>query len=257
MITLPSLVRVPHVRHAFFTREGGVSRGLYASLNCGYGSGDDPANVVENRARAAGQLGLSSSRLLTVHQIHSTRVLTVTESGLWRSPGAPQADAMVTREPGIALGVLSADCAPVLLADAEAGVIGGAHAGWRGALEGVVEATVAAMEALGAQRRRIHAAVGPCIARESYEVGPEFPGPFLARDGENAAFFTASTRPGHHMFDLPGFLLRRLRLLGVAVAEDSGHDTRGNDRHFFSYRRNTLEGIRDYGRGLSAIMLVD
>ena len=257
MITLPSLARAPRVRHAFFTREGGVSRGLHASLNCGYGSADDPANVAENRARAAGQLGLSSDRLLTVHQIHSTRVLTVTEGGLWRSPGAPRADAMVTRQPGIALGVLSADCAPVLLADAEAGVIGGAHAGWRGALEGVVEATVTAMEALGAERRRIHAAVGPCIARESYEVGPEFPAPFLARDGENEAFFTASARQGHYMFDLPGFLLRRLRLLGVAVAEDSGHDTRGNDRHFFSYRRNTLEGIGDYGRGLSAIMLVD
>lgn len=257
MITLPSLARLPHVRHAFFTREGGVSQGIYASLNCGYGSTDDPANVAENRARAAGRLGLAPERLLTVHQIHSTTVLGVDETKLWTSPGAPKADAMVTDRPGVALGVLSADCAPVLMADAAANVIGAAHAGWKGALAGVVETTLSAMEKLGAQRARVHAAIGPCIARESYEVGPEFPAPFIDQDATNAAFFSASRRAGHYMFDLPGYLARRLRLLGVAVVEDSGHDTLGNERQFFSYRRNTLGGVKDYGRGLSAIMLVD
>ena len=257
MLTLPSLARLPHVRHAFFTREGGVSQGIYASLNCGYGSTDAPANVAENRARAAGRLGLAPERLLTVHQIHSTTVLTVDDKKLWSSPGAPKADAMVSDKPGVALGVLSADCAPVLMADASAGVIGAAHAGWKGALAGVVETTLVAMEKLGAQRAHVHAAIGPCIARESYEVGPEFPAPFIAQDAVNAGFFSASRRAGHYMFDLPGYLLRRLRMLGVATVEDSGHDTLGNERQFFSYRRNTLQGVTDYGRGLSAIMLVD
>ncbi|MCW5746379.1 MAG: peptidoglycan editing factor PgeF [Alphaproteobacteria bacterium] len=257
MITLQTLSRLPHVRHAFFTREGGVSDGLFASLNCGYGSADAPANVAENRARAAARLGLASERLLTLHQIHSTQVLTVNDTNLWRSPGAPQADGLVTATAGIALGVLSADCAPVLLADPEHRVIGAAHAGWRGALAGIVEATVAAMEQLGARRDRIHAAIGPCIARDSYEVGPEFPAKFTAQDPGNAAFFVPARRAGHYMFDLPGYLLRRLHLLGVATAEDSGHDTLSNQRQFFSFRHNTLNGIRDYGRGLSAIALAD
>lgn len=257
MITLPCLAGIPHVRHAFFTREGGVSAGLFASLNCGYGSADSPANVAENRARAAGRFGLPTERLLTLHQIHSTQVLTVDESNLWRSPGAPKADALVTDRPGIALGVLSADCAPVLLADTEKRVIGAAHAGWRGALAGVVEAAVAAMEKLGARRGHIHAAVGPCIAHQSYEVGPEFPALFTAQDPANAGFFIPARRAGHHMFDLPGYLLRRLRLLGVAAAEFSGHDTLSNQHQFFSFRHNTLNGERDYGRGLSAITLTD
>jgi YfiH family protein len=256
LITLPVLAAVPHVRHAFFTREGGVSSGLFASLNCGYGSADAPGNVAENRARAAGCFGLAPERLLTLHQIHSTRVLNVGEAGLWRSPGAPQADAMVTSEPGVALGVLSADCAPVLLADQQRQVIGAAHAGWRGALAGVVEATIEAMERLGARREHMRAAVGPCIARQSYEVGPEFPAPFLAQDPANAGFFVPARRNGHHMFDLPGYLLRRLRLAGVQVAEGSGHDTLSNPDQFFSYRRNTLDGVSDYGRGLSAIALL-
>ncbi|HJQ59485.1 MAG TPA: peptidoglycan editing factor PgeF [Vineibacter sp.] len=257
MITLPSLSQIAHVRHAFFTREGGVSEGLFASLNCGYGSADQPANVAENRARAAGRLGLAADRLLTLHQVHSTKVLTVDGTNLWRSPGAPQADGLVTAVSGIALGVLSADCAPVLLADPDRRVIGAAHAGWRGALAGVVEATVAAMERLGARRAGIHAAIGPCIARQSYEVGPEFPGLFAAQDPANADFFTPSHRIGHHMFDLPGYLRRRLSLLGVAMAETSGQDTVSNQRDFFSYRHNTLNGVRDYGRGLSAIALVE
>jgi hypothetical protein len=256
LITQPSLATIPHVRHAFFTRDGGVSEGLFASLNCGYGSADAPANVAENRLRAAARLGLPPDRLLTVHQIHSTHVLTV-ETDLWRSPGAPKADGMVTDRPGIALGVLAADCAPVLLADPHKRIIGAAHAGWRGALAGIVEATLAAMEKLGARRERIHAAIGPCIARESYEVGPEFPAPFTVQDPANAGFFSPARRQGHHMFDLPGYVLRRLRLQGVQVAEDCGHDTLANPRQFFSYRYNTLNGVRDYGRGLSAIALAD
>jgi YfiH family protein len=257
VITLPSLSCLPHVRHAFFTRAGGVSAGLFASLNCGYGSADLPANVAENRARAAARLSLAPERLLTLHQIHSTEVLTVDVPSLWRSPGAPKADGLVTATPGIGLGVLAADCAPVLLADRQRRVIGAAHAGWRGALAGIAEATVAAMERLGAQRGDIHAAIGPCIARQSYEVGPEFPALFTAQDADNADFFSPARRAGHHMFDLPGYLLRRLRLLGVASAEASGHDTLSNQRDFFSFRYNTLQGERDYGRGLSAIALVE
>jgi YfiH family protein len=257
VITLPTLSAIPHARHAFFTRAGGVSAGLFASLNCGYGSADAPENVAENRRRAAAHFGLPPERLLTLYQIHSDRVLTVDGTALWPSPGAPQADAMVTDRPGIALGVMSADCAPVLLADADRRVVGAAHAGWRGAVGGVVEATVAAMERLGARRERIHAAVGPCIARQSYEVGPEFPAPFLAQDAANESFFAPADRAGHFMFDLPGYLLRRLHLLGVASAVASGHDTLSDQTRFFSYRHNTLNGIRDYGRGLSAIALVD
>ena len=254
MITAPSLAAAEGVRHGFFTRDGGVSRGLFASLNCGYGSADEPLHVRENRGRAASAFDLPADRLLTLHQIHSTRVLTV-EDELWASPGAPQADALVTRRGGVALGVLAADCAPVLLADGEAGVIGAAHAGWRGALAGVVERTVEAMEALGAERSRIAAAIGPCIGPDSYEVGPEFPAHFTAQDPVNAAFFHDSPRPEHHMFDLPGYLLYRLGLLGLGACEHTGHDTLAEEQNFFSYRRNTLRGIREYGRGLSAIAL--
>lgn len=254
MIAAPSLADLPAISHAFFTTEGGVSRGLFASLNCGYGSADDPANVRENRARAAARFGLPEERLLTLHQIHSTDVLTV-EDALWRSPGAPKADALVTARPGVALGVLAADCAPVLLADPDAHVIGAAHAGWRGALGGVAEATIAAMERLGARRGRIRAAIGPCIGPASYEVGPEFPAPFLAQDAANARFFAPSSRAGHHMFDLPGYLLRRLSLAGIGSAEATARDTLAETGTFFSYRRNTLAGTKEYGRGLSAIAL--
>jgi YfiH family protein len=253
MIQAKTLAGLDGVQHRFFTRRGGVSAGLYSSLNCGYGSGDEPDNVRENRRRAAASLDLAATELLTVHQIHSTDVLTVADRR-WTSPGAPKADAMVTDRPGVALGVLAADCAPVLLADPRAGVIGAAHAGWKGALAGIVEATIAAMERLGAQRERLQAAVGPCIGRESYEVGPEFPAPFLAQDDANAVFFRATPRAGHFLFDLAGYLAHRLALAGVA-ASATGHDTLRASDDFFSYRRNTLEGVRDYGRGLSAIAL--
>jgi YfiH family protein len=253
MIQAKTLAGLDGVQHRFFTRRGGVSAGLYSSLNCGYGSGDGPDNVRENRRRAAASFELAETELLTMHQIHSTDVLTVADRR-WTSPGAPKADAMVTDRPGLALGVLAADCAPVLLADARAGVIGAAHAGWKGALAGIVDATIAAMERLGAQRERLQAAIGPCIGRESYEVGPEFPAPFLAQDDANAVFFRATPRAGHFLFDLAGYLAHRLALAGVA-ASATGHDTLRASDDFFSYRRNTLEGVRDYGRGLSAIAL--
>ena len=253
MIQAPSLAGLGGVQHRFFTRRGGVSTGLFSSLNCGYGSADAPENVRENRRRVAEQFGLGEPDLLTLYQIHSADVLTVAEDR-WTSPGAPKADAMVTDRPGVVLGVMAADCAPVLLADGDAGVIGAAHAGWKGALGGVVDATVAAMEKLGARRERIAVVVGPCIGPKSYEVGPEFPAPFLAQDEANAAFFRPASRAGHFMFDLPGYLVHRIARNGVAVAA-TGHDTLSATEDFFSYRRNTLQGVRDYGRGLSAIAL--
>ena len=254
-IQAPALADIAGVRHRFFTRRGGVSAGLYSSLNCGYGSGDEPGNVRENRRLTAAAFSLAEGDLLTLYQIHSNEVLTVGRDR-WTSPGAPKADALVTDRPGVALGVLAADCAPVLLADGQRGVIGAAHAGWKGALGGVVETTIAAMENLGARRDQLRAAIGPCIGRESYEVGPEFPAAFRAQDDANAVFFRAAPRQGHFLFDLAGYLVRRLALAGVA-ADATGHDTLANATDFFSYRRNTLTGVRDYGRGLSAIALED
>lgn len=253
MIQAQTLAALDGVQHRFFTRSGGVSTGLFSSLNCGYGSADAPENVRENRRRAAAQFGLDEPDLLTVYQIHSADVLTVAAER-WTSPGAPKADGLVTDRPGVALGAMAADCAPVLLADGNASVIGAAHAGWKGALGGVVDATIAAMEKLGARRERIHVAVGPCIGPQSYEVGPEFPAPFLAQDEANAAFFRTATRAGHFMFDLPGYLVHRIARNGVNVTA-TGHDTLSGTDDFFSYRRNTLQGVRDYGRGLSAIAL--
>ena len=253
MIQAPSLAGLDGIQHRFFTRRGGVSSGLYSSLNCGYGSGDSPDNVRENRRRVAETFGRTEPDLLTLYQIHSTEVLTI-DSERWVSPGAPKADGLVTQRPEVVLGVMAADCAPVLLADGTAGVIGAAHAGWKGALTGVVEATIAAMEKLGARRERLTVAIGPCIGRDSYEVGPEFPAPFLAQDEANGAFFKASPRAGHFIFALPGYLVRRIGLAGVAAIA-TGHDTLTATGDFFSYRRNTLDGVRDYGRGLSAIAL--
>ncbi|UYN95248.1 MAG: peptidoglycan editing factor PgeF [Enhydrobacter sp.] len=253
MIQVSTLAGLDGVQHRFFTRRGGVSEGLYSSLNCGYGSGDRPENVRENRRRAAAEFEVGETDLLTLHQIHSTDVLTVA-TDRWTSPGAPKADGLVTDRPGVVLGVLAADCAPVLLADTQAGVIGAAHAGWKGALGGIVEATVSVMERLGARRERLHVAIGPCIGRDSYEVGPEFPAPFLVQADANASFFRPAPRAGHFLFDLAGYLVQRLRLAGV-TAVATGHDTLSSRDDFFSYRRNTLKGVRDYGRGLSAIAL--
>jgi YfiH family protein len=242
-------------RHAFFTRAGGVSEGLYASLNCGLGSGDDPARVRENRRRAVAMLGLEAERLATCYQVHSPAVVVVDED--WRADERPRADALVTRQKGVALGILTADCAPVLFADAEAGVIGAAHAGWRGALGGVLDATIAAMIALGGAPERLHVGIGPAIAQASYEVGPEFPAPFLAEHPDNGDFFAPAARAGHFLFDLGGYIARRLERLGAGIVERAPGDTAAEPERFFSYRRACLRQERDYGRALSAICLAD
>jgi len=237
--------------HGFFGRDGGVSAGLYASLNVGLGSDDDPAAVLENRTRCAAMLGAAPDRLLTLYQIHSADVVLV--QAPWTEP--PRADAMVTDQPGLALGVLAADCTPVLLADPDAGVIGAAHAGWKGALAGVAEATVAAMTQLGAAPPRIRAAIGPCIRQPSYEVGADFAERFAGVSPDNARFFAPGARPDKRQFDLPGFVAARLTQAGVAAVEDLGLCTYENPARYFSYRRATHRGDPDYGRNLSAIML--
>jgi len=253
MLQSPILEPAASVRHGFFTRRGGVSEGLYDSLNCGLGSGDDQAAVRNNRGRVADQIGVVADDLLTLFQCHSADVVTVTAA--LSEDRRPRADAMVTARPGLALAILTADCAPVLFADPTAAVVGAAHAGWRGALDGVLEATITAMEALGARRQRISAAIGPTIGKRSYEVGPEFPAPFLTRDSSADRFFSPSPRDGHHMFDLPGYIAMRLGDAGLGGVDDLGRDTRHEADQFFSYRRSTLEQEPDYGRQISAICL--
>ncbi|MGE5503497.1 MAG: peptidoglycan editing factor PgeF [Actinomycetota bacterium] len=251
MITLSALNDFTRIRHGFFTREGGVSQGIYASLNCGPGSKDDPAAVAENRARCMAQLDLAPEALVTVYQCHTADAVVV--DGPWPGGKGPAADAMVTDRPGLALGILTADCAPVLLADGRAGVVAAAHAGWRGAVFGVLDNTIAAMVRLGARPASIVAAVGPCIGQRSYEVGPEFPAPFLAEAPSNADFFAPSRREGHFLFDLPGYVSRRLARLGVHEVTRVPADTCRDEARFFSYRRATLRGEPDYGRQLSVI----
>ncbi|HEX6103827.1 MAG TPA: peptidoglycan editing factor PgeF [Alphaproteobacteria bacterium] len=251
----PETLAAPGLAASFFTREGGVSGGLYAALNCGYGSGDDPEAVRENRRRAMDRLGLKPEALVTLYQIHSPTVVTVEEP--WRPGESPKADGAVTNRRGLALGILTADCAPVLFADPEARVIGAAHAGWRGAFTGVLEETVAAMARLGAERSCIRAAIGPCIAQPSYEVGPEFHARFVEADARTARFFRPSTRAGHHLFDLAGYVHARLERLGLAAIGAAGADTAADPQRWFSYRRTTLAGEKDYGRLLSAIALED
>lgn len=253
MITVSALNEVLRVRHAFFTREGGVSEGAFASLNCGFATGDDPAAVAANRARAMALLEQPAEALATVQQRHTAAVVTV--EAPWPAGAAPVADAMASRTPGVVLGILTADCAPVLLADRDAGVVAAAHAGWRGALDGVIENTLAAMEALGAHRRSLVAGVGPCIAQRSYEVGPEFPAPFMALDPANADFFAPAQRQGHFLFDLPAYVARRLALAGVSQVIRTPCDTLREGSRFFSHRRATLRGEAVTGRQLSAIVL--
>ena len=252
---ISSPIDAPGISAAFFTREGGVSEGLYAALNCGYGSGDDPQAVRENRRRAMEKFELSPEALATLYQVHSPTVVEVEKP--WRPGEAPQADGMVTTRRGLALGILTADCAPVLFADAEAGVIGAAHAGWRGAFTGVLEQTVAGMARLGASPAKIRAAIGPCISQASYEVGPEFHERFIAADADNAAFFGPSKRPSHHQFDLAAYVRQRLETLGLAEIISAEEDTAANPTRYFSYRRATLAGEKDYGRLLSAVALKD
>jgi YfiH family protein len=241
---------MPAISHGFFTRQGGVSKGLYASLNCGLGSGDDPAAVVENRARAVAGLGLRHAALATACQIHSARAVTVDED--WPAGLRPEADGLVTTRRGLAIGVLSADCVPILFADPSVPVIGAAHAGWKGAVTGIAEATVEAMCRLGARPGCIRAGIGPAIRQVSYEVGPEFP----SRFADGPEFFVPSSREGHFRFDLPGYVGARLSRLGLASIEDVGLDTSGDAENFFSYRRANQRGERDYGRMISAISIL-
>jgi YfiH family protein len=251
--TLPAL-RQPGLRHAFFTRRGGVSTGVYDSLNGGVGSRDAPEAVAENRARMAAALGLAPDRLVVPYQVHSAEAATI--SAPWAPDARPRCDALVTATPGLALAVTGADCGMVLFADAEARVVGAAHAGWKGALGGVVEATVAAMARLGAAPSRIRAALGPCIAQASYEVGPEFAAAFAEADPGSARFFIPSVEDGRSMFDLHGYIGERAARAGVGEFEDSGLDAYADEARFFSYRRTTHRREPDYGRLVSAIALV-
>jgi len=244
---------LPGIAHGWFTREGGISEGLLASLNCGFGAGDETARVAENRARALTALDLAPDQLCTAYQLHSARAV-VAETP-WAAGDAPEADALITTRPGLAVGVLTADCAPVLLADPAARVVAAAHAGWKGALLGIVEAAVGAMEQAGGVRERIVAAIGPCIGQASYEVGPEFPEPFLTQDPADADLFAAAGRSGHFRFDLAGYVARRLSRLGLARIETLGLDTCAEPARFFSYRRASRTGETGYGRLLSAIAL--
>jgi hypothetical protein len=252
MIQAPDLEH-PGLVHAFFTREGGVSTGIYASLNGGLGSSDDRENVLQNRRRMAAALGVADTHLVNVHQVHSPDVVIV--DGPWPVDERPRADGMASRMPGVALAISTADCGPLLFVDPQAKVIGACHAGWRGALEGVIDRTVDAMESLGGRRKRITAVLGPTIGRHAYEVGPEFVARFMEADAGNAAFFT-ETAPGKHaFFDLPRYIGHRVDETGVGAFADLGLCTYSDEERFFSYRRTTHRKEPDYGRLISAIAL--
>lgn len=246
-------LRLPGLRHAFFTRSGGVSDGIYKGLNVGIGSNDERAKVMENRRRAAEYLGAPEHLLVNPYQVHSPDVVTV--SGPFEGD-RPKADAIVTATPGVAIGVVTADCGPILFADPQARVIGAAHAGWKGAIGGVLESTIAAMERLRATRANIKAVLGPSISQKNYEVGPEFVAQFTAHDPQNARWFAPSVKAGHSMFDLWGYTLERLAKAGVS-ASVTGHCTYADEDRFFSYRRTTHRAEPDYGRQLSALMLTE
>jgi len=239
------------IRHGFFTRRGGVSEGLYRGLNVGLGSDDAREKVEENRRRVSGWFGLAPERLATVNQVHSPDVVVVDAT---YDGNRPKADALVTASPSVILGVLTADCCPVLFADAEAGVIGAAHAGWKGALGGVLENTILAMQSLGARREAITACLGPSISGANYEVGPEFVDRFLAQNADFAVFFRPSSKPGHAMFDLQGLTVKRLTDAGIR-AESLNICTYADPDSFYSYRRTTHAGEPDYGRQISAIAI--
>lgn len=252
-IVAPALSR-EGVAHAFFTRQGGVSQGVYATLNGGVGSRDAREAVLENRRRMARALGVADDALLVPFQYHSA--VAIIADAPWDADHRPRADGVVTRRRGLALGVTGADCGVILFCDCAAQVIGAAHAGWKGALGGVLEATIAAMERIGARRERIACALGPTIAQASYEVGPEFVATFRAADDTHLRFFAPSPKAGHAMFDLPGFIGMRLEAAGVAQFENLGLDTYADEDRFYSYRRATHRGEPDYGRGVAAIALV-
>jgi YfiH family protein len=253
MMIEASILALDGIRHGFFTRQGGVSGGLYASLNGGVGSRDSVEHVVENRARMAAAVGVSADRFVTAYQIHSPHVV-VAETP-WTAEDRPRADAIVTRMRALAIGISTADCGPVLLADPKARVIGAAHAGWRGALTGVIEATIEAMERLGARRAEIRAALGPMIRQQNYEVGTDLIARFGAEDAASTRFFVPAAREGHAMFDLPGYIDSRLTRAGIRHIEDLGHCTYADPDRFFSFRRTTHRGEDDYGRHVNAIAL--
>jgi len=251
MLQAPSLGAIDGVRHGFFTRLGGVSDGIYASLNCGPGSRDVAENVAQNRALVAELLEVEPLGLLTVYQKHGSDAVVADKP--WKTP--PEADAIVTSKPGLAIGILTADCAPVLFCDAEAGVIGAAHAGWRGALAGIVEATVMAMGELGAKPERIVAAIGPAISQEAYEVGAEFMNQFIVQEPDGSKFFITDEGTGEPHFDLAGYVGERLARAGVSAVAELGLCTYCDETRLFSYRRSQHHGEDDYGRQISAIVL--
>jgi YfiH family protein len=253
MLKAKNLEALPGIRHAFFTREGGVSTGVYEGLNGGTGSNDRPDHVAENRARMAAAVGVKPEHFLTAYQIHSPDVVVAEQP--WPQDARPKADAIVTRVPGLAIGISTADCGPVLFADPHARVLGAAHAGWRGAFGGVIEQTLAAMEKLGADRTRVVAAAGPMISQPNYEVGQELVDRFLAADPGNSRFFIPASRPGHALFDLPAYVVARLKAAGVAQVENLAVCTYGNPSQFYSYRRSTHRTEPDYGRHINAIAL--
>ena len=243
---------MPRVNHGFFTREGGLSSGIYASLNAGLGSSDQRSHVVANRSRICAHLG--ADFLATPHQVHSPDVLVISQP--WDPSSRPVADAVVTPTAGLAIGVLTADCGPVLFADPKAGIVGAAHAGWKGATSGVLENTIAKMLELGAKPSQIIAALGPTISQANYEVGPEFIERLIGLDSANARFVVASKKPEHGLFDLPGYILRRLKNAGV-TADWTGQCTYGDALRFYSYRRTTHLREPDYGRQVSCIMITE
>lgn len=245
--------KIKWVRHGFFTRQGGASGGIYASLNCAFGSEDSKDAVEANRAKVAEALKLEPDNIVTVYQIHSNKVVTVNEP--WPRDKAPQADALITDKRGIGLGILTADCAPLLFASANQKVVAAAHAGWKGALTGIAEETVRSFATYGVQPSDITVAIGPCIGPASYEVKDEFKAPFLEQDAANAKFFRAGERAGHLIFDLPGYLTERLNKMGVGRVIDTRQDTLPNEGAFFSYRRTTQRGEKDYGRQMSVIAI--
>ena len=248
-----ALLQADRVTHAFFTRQGGVSEGVYASLNGGRGSRDNPDHVAENLGRMADQLGVARDKFLLPFLVHSPDCVIVDAPfGAER----PRCDALVTKTRGLALGVTGADCGILLFVDAQAGVIGAAHAGWKGAFTGVLESTLQKMEEAGASRPSIHVVLGPTIAQASYEVGPEFRARFIEADPKNAWFFAPSTRDAHYMFDLPAYIGARLKANGVGHFENLGLDTYADEEWFFSYRRSVHRGEDDYGRLVAAIALI-
>jgi len=249
----PNLSAISTIRHGFFGRKGGVSEGIYASLNCGYGSGDSLKNVRENREIVAAALGVDGADLCTVSQIHSPKAVIVQDT--WQVSHAPVADALVTNQTGIAIGVLTADCLPILFADEKNGVIAAAHAGWKGAFSGVIESTIAAMQQLGATPLSISATIGPAISPESYEVGAEFYDNFINQDAVNSVFFQPSANAAHYLFNLPAYAKRRLEESYISQINVIAKDTYSNDNEFFSYRRSCKRGEAAYGRQISAITL--